>query len=218
MEKPPYSYAQLIVQSITAAPDKQLTLSGIYSYISKNYPYYRTGANKGWQNRSINNPFNFQRIRNVLFLTHFLFIDFQHSTQSQFKSLLHQGATFARRTGQRKLLANWSDEWEQVDRSELPQTKTARQSRIQNAIWDATISSRVAESHGWVNKCYVNDFNDLESSLQIILKTIHRKNWMTLCYNRLRARHAQTPTLATIKHRLTVSTRKLSRLKLFFRR
>lgn len=51
MEKPPYSYAQLIVQSITAAPDKQLTLSGIYSYISKNYPYYRTGANKGWQNR-----------------------------------------------------------------------------------------------------------------------------------------------------------------------
>lgn len=53
MEKPPYSYAQLIVQSITAAPDKQLTLSGIYSYISKNYPYYRTGANKGWQNRFI---------------------------------------------------------------------------------------------------------------------------------------------------------------------
>jgi forkhead box protein K len=49
-EKPPYSYAQLIVQSISASPDKQLTLSGIYSYISKNYPYYRTGANKGWQN------------------------------------------------------------------------------------------------------------------------------------------------------------------------
>lgn len=40
----------MIVQSITAAHDKQLTLSGIYSYISKNYPYYRTGANKGWQN------------------------------------------------------------------------------------------------------------------------------------------------------------------------
>uniref|UniRef100_A0A336MAJ5 CSON001005 protein n=1 Tax=Culicoides sonorensis TaxID=179676 RepID=A0A336MAJ5_CULSO len=49
-EKPPYSYAQLIVQSISASPDKQLTLSGIYSYISKHYPYYRTGANKGWQN------------------------------------------------------------------------------------------------------------------------------------------------------------------------
>ncbi|EFX65742.1 hypothetical protein DAPPUDRAFT_332896 [Daphnia pulex] len=47
--KPPYSYAQLIVQAICTAPDKQLTLSGIYSYITKNYPYYRT-ADKGWQN------------------------------------------------------------------------------------------------------------------------------------------------------------------------
>ncbi|XP_058128778.1 forkhead box protein K2-like [Anopheles ziemanni] len=49
-DKPPYSYAQLIVQAISASPDKQLTLSEIYSFISKNYPYYRTGANKGWQN------------------------------------------------------------------------------------------------------------------------------------------------------------------------
>lgn len=47
--KPPYSYAQLIVQAITSAPERQLTLSGIYSYITKNYPYYRT-AEKGWQN------------------------------------------------------------------------------------------------------------------------------------------------------------------------
>lgn len=46
--KPPYSYAQLIVQAISSAPDKQLTLSGIYAYITKNSPYYRT-ADKGWQ-------------------------------------------------------------------------------------------------------------------------------------------------------------------------
>ncbi|XP_051995746.1 forkhead box protein K2-like [Xyrauchen texanus] len=47
--KPPYSYAQLIVQAITLAQDKQLTLNGIYTHITKNYPYYRT-ADKGWQN------------------------------------------------------------------------------------------------------------------------------------------------------------------------
>ncbi|XP_059059132.1 forkhead box protein K1 [Achroia grisella] len=47
--KPPYSYAQLIVQAVASAIDKQLTLSGIYSYITKHYPYYRT-ADKGWQN------------------------------------------------------------------------------------------------------------------------------------------------------------------------
>ena len=46
--KPPYSYAQLIVQAISSAHDKQLTLSGIYSHITKHYPYYRT-ADKGWQ-------------------------------------------------------------------------------------------------------------------------------------------------------------------------
>lgn len=46
--KPPFSYAQLIVQAILSAQDKQLTLSGIYTHITKNYPYYRS-ADKGWQ-------------------------------------------------------------------------------------------------------------------------------------------------------------------------
>lgn len=40
---------QLIVQAITMAPDKQLTLNGIYTHITKNYPHYRT-VDKGWQN------------------------------------------------------------------------------------------------------------------------------------------------------------------------
>lgn len=46
--KPAYSYAQLIVQAISSQNDKQLTLSGIYTYITKKYPYYRSG-DKGWQ-------------------------------------------------------------------------------------------------------------------------------------------------------------------------
>ncbi|KAK2117062.1 Forkhead box protein K1 [Saguinus oedipus] len=46
--KPPFSYAQLIVQAISSAQDRQLTLSGIYAHITKHYPYYRT-ADKGWQ-------------------------------------------------------------------------------------------------------------------------------------------------------------------------
>ena len=56
--KPPYSYAQLIVQAITSHADRQLTLSGIYAYISKHYPYYRA-SDKGWQvgmNVKIVNP------------------------------------------------------------------------------------------------------------------------------------------------------------------
>ncbi|CAF1025320.1 unnamed protein product [Rotaria sp. Silwood1] len=47
--KPPFSYAQLIVQAILSAPDKQMTLSQIYNFISAQYPYYEAN-NRGWQN------------------------------------------------------------------------------------------------------------------------------------------------------------------------
>ncbi len=46
--KPPFSYAQLIVQAILSAPDKQMTLSQIYNFISAQYPYYESN-NRGWQ-------------------------------------------------------------------------------------------------------------------------------------------------------------------------
>ncbi|CAF1085796.1 unnamed protein product [Rotaria sordida] len=47
--KPPFSYAQLIVQAILSAPDKQMTLSQIYNFISAQYPYYAANT-RGWQN------------------------------------------------------------------------------------------------------------------------------------------------------------------------
>ena len=47
--KPPFSYAQLIVQAITSAEDNKLTLRDIYVYISENYPYYKL-EHRGWQN------------------------------------------------------------------------------------------------------------------------------------------------------------------------
>ncbi len=46
--KPPYSYAQLIVQALLASSDDRQTLSGIYSFISDKYPYYKIDE-KGWK-------------------------------------------------------------------------------------------------------------------------------------------------------------------------
>ncbi|CAL8078019.1 unnamed protein product [Calicophoron daubneyi] len=47
--KPPYSYAQLIIQAIASAPQQRLTLSEIYAHICYNFPYYKP-HDKGWQN------------------------------------------------------------------------------------------------------------------------------------------------------------------------
>jgi hypothetical protein len=48
-QKPPYSYATLIGMAILRAPERKLTLSQIYSWITTNFSYYRVNTN-GWQN------------------------------------------------------------------------------------------------------------------------------------------------------------------------
>ena len=46
--KPPYSYAQLIVQALLAPRDHRQTLSGIYNFIAEKYPFYKL-EDKGWK-------------------------------------------------------------------------------------------------------------------------------------------------------------------------
>jgi hypothetical protein len=46
--KPPYSYSRLIAEAILMAPDRKLTLHGIYNYIREIYPYFRY-TDGGWQ-------------------------------------------------------------------------------------------------------------------------------------------------------------------------
>ncbi|CAK9436121.1 uncharacterized protein LODBEIA_P06790 [Lodderomyces beijingensis] len=48
-DKPPYSYATLIGISILSHPDKRLTLSHIYQWISDTFKFYRK-EDVGWQN------------------------------------------------------------------------------------------------------------------------------------------------------------------------
>ena len=47
-QKPPYSYAQLIVQALLASKDRKQTLSNIYGFIAEKYPFYKL-EDKGWK-------------------------------------------------------------------------------------------------------------------------------------------------------------------------
>lgn len=49
LTRPPLSYACLICEAIHSTPEKRLTLSGIYKYLSDKYPYFRH-TKSGWQN------------------------------------------------------------------------------------------------------------------------------------------------------------------------
>jgi hypothetical protein len=48
--KPPYSYVALITMSIKESPNQRATLSEIYNFISRKFPYFENGNKKGWQN------------------------------------------------------------------------------------------------------------------------------------------------------------------------
>ena len=47
--RPPYSYSALIAMAIQSSPDRKLTLSEIYRYVSENFPFYKK-SKTGWQN------------------------------------------------------------------------------------------------------------------------------------------------------------------------
>nr|XP_002734694.1 PREDICTED: forkhead box protein I1c [Saccoglossus kowalevskii] len=47
--RPPYSYSALIAMAIQSAGEKKITLSGIYKYVSDNFPFYKK-SKAGWQN------------------------------------------------------------------------------------------------------------------------------------------------------------------------
>lgn len=136
--KPPYSYAQLIVQAITLAPDKQLTLNGIYNHITKNYPYYRT-ADKGWQ---VSLAWSLSvKFKTLTIINNFLFICFLcclvsvaelDPSQPVIEPLLHQSGAIAGGAWQRLILEDRPVLRGQAHWAGLQETKAPRRPLLQD--------------------------------------------------------------------------------------
>ncbi|KAG5519065.1 hypothetical protein PMAC_002151 [Pneumocystis sp. 'macacae'] len=91
--KPNLSYASLIAQAILSSPNKKMTLSDIYEWISQTYKYYKYAQN-GWQN-SIRHSLSLNKVFKKVFRKDdepgkgsFWTIDFEY--QNQLKSGIYK--------------------------------------------------------------------------------------------------------------------------------
>ena len=120
---------RLAGQPISQALDKQLTLSGIYSYITKHYPYYRT-ADKGWQVREKLTATNAVFI---LLTCGFLSTEL-HPSQPLPESLLRESPPLPRRTRQGLVLAHRSRLRAQAGGAGIQEEATERRALLQNTL------------------------------------------------------------------------------------